>query len=124
MRNMLVTLFAVTLALVAGAALAQEPPGVPDTRAVNPAPGASNAYLGHSPEAYYNIEGRLAETEQRAASLPASQRQRALREIRAIRGEASTQRKRHGELREWDYENLNYRLDKVISQFPRLAGGQ
>ena len=95
--------------------------GAPKHRDADPAPGRSGAYLGHSPDEFYNIDGRIARIEQRAASLGPDQRGRALKMIQAVRTEQATRRKRKGELSDWDIEHLNHRLDEVVRKFPELA---
>lgn len=119
----------VSSAALAGAApaLAQEltpgsSPGIPSYRAVNPAPDAPGPYVGTSPQAFYNTDARIAAVEQQAQSLPPSQRRRALAAIRSIRSEEREQIARHGELRDWAREHLNYRLDQLIREIPGLRG--
>ena len=48
---------------------------------------------------------------------------RAVREIRSIRAFAQRQQARHGELRDWDREAINTRLERVLPR-PRIARGR
>ncbi len=96
--------------------------GIPGPQSVNPAPGAAGPYVGHGPHAFYDVDQRIADVTQRAASLPAAQRRQAETALKSIRGEEATQKQRHGELRDWDRENLNYKLDQLAQKFPSLAG--
>ena len=100
-------------------------PGIDSARAVNPAPGAGeHPYVGHSENAFYNVEERIARVEQRAQGLRGAQKRRALSGIRSIRAELATQQARHGEVRDWDREHLNKRLDALEGQvgLPRGNG--
>jgi hypothetical protein len=100
---------------------AQASPGIPGPEAVNPAPGAQGPYVGSGKQGFYDIDQRIAAVSQQAASLPAAQRRRAMAQIKAIRSEEATQRARHGELRDWDRENISDKLDKLTQQFPSLG---
>lgn len=116
----------------ASAALAQpEPPpqwtpgsapGIAEGRAVDPAPNAPGPYMGHGPQAFYDVDQRIAAVESRLGALRPASRRRAAAGLRSIRAEEATQRARHGgELRDWDREHLNRRLDQLIGQVPGLA---
>lgn len=126
MRKTFATLFAGTLLLVGGAAWAYAPPygdagpGTPSSEAVDPAPGAAKPYLGVGYSFFYHPNERMAAIEQRLDSLSPSERQRARAVLRSAQAEERTQIARHGELRDWDYENINYRLNKLERQFPEL----
>ena len=129
LRHMLSASVLFGVALIGAApALGQEltpgsAPGIPESRAVDPAPGAPGPYVGHSPKAFYDTDGRISAVEQRIGSLPPAQRRRAMAGLRSIRAEEATQRQRHGgELRDWDREHLNRRLDQLEGQFPGLRG--
>jgi hypothetical protein len=100
---------------------AQASPGIPGPDAVNPAPGAHGPYVGSGKQGFYDIDQRIAAVSQQAASLPAAQRRRAMAQIKAIKSEEATQRARHGELRDWDRENISDKLDKLAQQFPSLS---
>jgi hypothetical protein len=100
---------------------AQASPGIPGPEAVNPAPGAHGPYVGSGKQGFYDIDQRIAAVSQQAASLPAAQRRRAMAQIKAIKSEEATQRARHGELRDWDRENISDKLDKLTQQFPSLS---
>ena len=90
-------------------------PGTPS--GVDPAPGAGeHPFAGHSADAFYNVEQRIARVEVRAQSLRGMQRHRALGVIRSIKAELAIQRARHGEVRDWDREHLNRRLDVLDGQ--------
>jgi hypothetical protein len=92
-------------------------PGIGGARAVNPAPGAGDhPYVGHSEGAFYDVEHRIARVEQRAQSLRGAQRRKALSGIKSIKAELATQEARHGEVRDWDREHLNKRLDALEDQ--------
>lgn len=97
-------------------------PGIPGPQSVNPAPGAPGPYVGHGPHAFYDVDTRIANVTQRAASLPPAQRRDAEAALKSIRAEEATQKQRHGELRDWDRENLNYKLDQLAQKYPSLAG--
>jgi hypothetical protein len=130
MRKAFATLFAGTLLLAGGAAKAYAPqygdagPGIPGSEAVDPAPGASKPYLGVGYSFFYHPNERMAEIERRLDSLSPSERQRARAALRSVQAEERAQIARHGELRDWDYENINYRLNKLEQRFPELLVDQ
>ncbi len=96
--------------------------GIPGPEAVNPAPGATGAYVGAGPQGFYDVDARLQAVAGRVAALPPAQRRRANARIRQIRAEEATQRARHGgELRDWDRENMTQKLDQLVQQFPPLS---
>lgn len=88
----------------------------------DPAPGAVSAYVGKSPGAFYDVEARIDRVSERInaarashALSPGAARQ-AMASLRAIKSEAAFRRQRHGgELRDWDRELLNQRLDRVAA---------
>jgi hypothetical protein len=80
-------------------------PGVTSARAVNPAPGAA-------------VE-QLAKTR-----LTGAKRRQAMAEITSIKAELATQVARHGDLRDWDRENLNHRLNQLEAQVGLGPQGQ
>ena len=94
--------------------------GIPGPEAVNPAPNATGPYVGAGPHAFYAVDARIASVSDGVQALPPGPRRRASVELRQIRAEESTQRARHGELRDWDREHLNTRLDALVQQFPAL----
>ena len=99
-------------------------PGVDSARAVNPAPGAAGPYVGHSENAFYNVQARIDRVEQRARTqLSGARQHKALADIKSVRAELATQEARHGEVRDWDRENLNHRLDQLEAEvgLPRQA---
>lgn len=94
-----------------------------DRRPVDPAPGAEGPYVGHHPATFYNTADRIVRIERRLAGLRTAQRRRAYAEMRSIRAEERTQRaKNGGELRDWDRERLNVRLDALVRRYPGLEG--
>ena len=98
--------------------------GIDSYRAVNPAPGAGDhPYVGHSENAFYNVRERIQRVEQRAEGLRGGQRRRALSGIRSIKSELARQEARHGEVRDWDREHLNKRLDALEDQVGLARGG-
>ena len=120
-------LLAVGLTLVGGATGASAQPGgdagspgIPGPEAVNPAPGATGAYVGAGPQAFYDVDARIAAVADRIQALPPAQRRRAGTALHQIRAEEATQRARHGELRDWDRESLNTKLDSLVAQFQGL----
>jgi hypothetical protein len=79
-------------------------------------PGAPTAYAGVSKEAFYSVEQRMSAIEQRLRSMGRAAG-RALAQMRSIRAFETQQRARHGgELRDWDREALNVRLDRLVQQ--------
>ncbi len=125
----ILVLLAAGLTLVGGATVAsaqpgvdEASPGIPGPEAVNPAPNAAGAYVGAGPQAFYDVDARIAAVADRLAALPPAQRRRAGAALHQIRAEESTQRARHGELRDWDRESLNTKLDGLVAQFPGLRG--
>ena len=103
-------------------------PGIDSAHAVNPAPGAGDhPYVGHSENAFYDVEQRIARVDQRARTQLSGARQRkAMAELASIKSELATQKARHGEVRDWDRENLNHRLDQLEDQvgLPRQVAAQ
>lgn len=81
-------------------------------------PHAPGAYAGHGPNAFYDVDARISRMEERTSGMRGPQARRVRAELRAIRGMEATQRQRHGgELRDWDREALNTRLDRLEAQF-------
>ncbi len=101
-------------------------PGIDSASAVNPAPGAGeHPYVGHSENAFYNVEQRIARVEERAKTQLTGVKQRqAMAGIRSIRAELATQQARHGDVRDWDREHLNRRLDTLEAEVGLPRGGQ
>lgn len=80
-------------------------------------PRAPNAYAGVSKDAFYSVEQRMNAIEQRIRSM-GRRGVRAMAAMRQIRGFEAQQRRRHGgELRDWDREALNVRLDRLVQQY-------
>ncbi len=94
--------------------------GIPGAEAVDPAPGAQGPYVGAGREGFYDVDARIAAISARLTGLRPSQRRAAKSQIAQIRGEEATQRARHGDLRDWDRENINAKLDHLLQQFPAL----
>ena len=99
---------------------AREAPGIPGPDAVNPAPGMHGPYVGAGRHNFYDVDARIAAVSQRVQQLSPGQRRSAKAQLRQIKSEEATQRARHGDLRDWDRENLNDKLDKLVQQFPSL----
>lgn len=97
--------------------------GVPSDQAVNPAPGARGPYVGDGANAFYDVDARISAVGQEITALPSSQRRKAASALKSIKAEEATQIHRHGELRDWDRENLNHRLDQLAQQYPILGAG-
>ncbi len=92
-------------------------PGVDSAHAVNPAPGAVGPYVGHSENAFYDVQARIDRVEQRAKTqLTGAKQRQAMADIKSIKAELATQEARHGDVRDWDRENLNHRLDLLEAQ--------
>ena len=97
--------------------IGQVGPGIDSAHAVNPAPGAAGPYVGHSENAFYNVQARIDRVEQRAKTqLSGAKQRQAMADIKSVRAELATQQARHGEVRDWDRENLNHRLDQLEAQ--------
>jgi hypothetical protein len=97
-------------ALIGSPALAQTMAG----DGVDPAPGAAGPYLGAPPQAFYDVDSRMAAMEARIQALSGQTATSAASELRAIRALAATQRARHGgELRDWDREAITVRLNRL-----------
>jgi hypothetical protein len=92
----------------------EQGPGIDSANAVNPAPGSGeHPYVGHSENAFYNVEQRIGRVEQRAAALTGAKKRKAMSGLKSIKAELATQEARHGEVRDWDREHLNKRLDAL-----------
>ncbi len=99
----------------------RESAGIPGPDAVNPAPGARGPYVGAGRHHFYDVDARISNVSGRIQSLPRGEQRQAMAQIHRIRSEEATQRARHGNLRDWDRENLNHKLDNLVQQFPSLA---
>ncbi len=100
-------------------------PGVTSARAVNPAPGAAGPYLGLGETAFHHVRARIDRVEQLAKTrLTGAKRRQAMAEITSIKAELATQVARHGDLRDWDRENLNHRLNQLEAQVGLGPQGQ
>ena len=85
-----------------------------------PDPGAPSAYAGASKQAFYDVEQRMDAVEMRIRSMGrgGAGAMAAMRQIRAF---AAQQKARHGgELRDWDREAINLRLDQLVGRY-RIA---
>jgi hypothetical protein len=99
----LLTVAAAAAALYALPALAQD--GGAD-------PHAPDAYAGAPKQAFYDVDGRIAAIEQRLGGGRGNARARAV--LNQIKAFEAQQRARHGgELRDWDREAINTRLDRL-----------
>lgn len=90
------------------------------------AQSGDDAYGGHRPGAFYDLDRREAAIEGRIrdaaehGEIGGVQARRAFAQLRAIRGEEAFRRGRHdGELRDWDRELLTRRLDQLAAGLPR-----
>ena len=108
----LLPMLAILSATLAGApALAQD--GGPDT-------GAPTAYAGASKDGFYSVEQRMDNVEMRIRAMGRGGA-RAMAAMRQIRAFAAQQKARHsGELRDWDREAINLRLDQLVGRY-RIA---
>jgi hypothetical protein len=98
-------------------------PGLPGPESVNPAPGATGAYAGHSEHAFYDVRGRIAKVEARiGANLQGADKRKAMSQLASIKSEERSQIARHGSLLDWARENLNHKLDLLVQAYPSLAG--
>ncbi len=90
-------------------------PGIDSAYAVNPAPGAGDhPYVGHGESAFYDVKARIDRVEDRAKTqLTGAKQKKAMADIKGVRAELATQEARHGEVRDWDREHLNKRLDAL-----------
>ncbi|MBE7219064.1 MAG: hypothetical protein INR64_11385 [Caulobacteraceae bacterium] len=111
-------------ALLAAPALAQPlaSPGVPNSQAVNPAPGATRPFLGH-PKTFYDPAQRLQDIDARAAALPPGEQHRVSMDVQRIHAFADQQRARHGgALRDWDRERMTRMMNDLVRKYPELKG--
>jgi hypothetical protein len=84
--------------------------GGPDT-------GAPSAYAGATKEGFYDVERRMDTVEQRIHAMGRGGA-RAMAAMRQIRAFAAQQKARHdGELRDWDREAINLRLDQLVGRY-------
>ncbi len=81
-------------------------------------PRARDAYAGVSRDGFYAVMQQLDAAERQVRRNP-----RSLREIRSIRAFANQQQARHGELRDWDREAINTRLERVMPRSRVARGG-
>ena len=72
-------------------------------------PRAPDAYAGMSRDGFYAVQQQLD-----AASAQVRGDRRALAEIRSLRAFAQLQFARHGEIRDWDREEINTRLARIL----------
>jgi hypothetical protein len=85
---------------------------------VDPAPGATDGYVGAGKQAFYSVEQRMAALEARVAAGRAPRAVRA--ELAALKAfEARQRARRGGELRDWDREAMSARLNRIE---PMVAG--
>lgn len=80
-------------------------------------PRAPDAFAGVSKEAFYSVEQRMGAIEQRIRAM-GRRGFAAMAQMRQIRGFERQQRARHGgELRDWDREAINVRLDRLVGRY-------
>jgi hypothetical protein len=109
----LLALAACAAALSAAPALAQD--GGAD-------PHAADAYAGASKQQFYDVDGRIAALEQRIGAMGrgGARIRAALNQVKAF--EAQQRARHNGELRDWDREAINTRLDRVEALLGGRAG--
>jgi hypothetical protein len=106
----LIALAFVSASLVALPAIAQD--GGAD-------PHAPTAYAGASKQGFYDVEQRMDNVENRIRAM-GPRGSRAMAAMRQVRAFAAQQKARHGELRDWDREAINLRLDQLVGRY-RIA---
>ena len=125
--------FLVSLAVCGGAAAQMQPgppadpatatapmqpqAGVTSAQAVDPAPGASGPYVGHSENAFYDVQARIDRVQTRVDALAGARKAQANKQLASIKSELATQKARHGSVRDWDRENINKRLDRLEARY-------
>jgi hypothetical protein len=111
------------LAFAATAASAQTkaPPapvpaaGGADTNATGPYAGAGG------PHGFYDVQSRIDQMQQAAASLPPAKGHRVTAQLKTIRSDLKFRMGRHnGELRDFDREVISEKLDRLAAQYPEL----
>ena len=109
-------------ALFVAALLAAAPLSVALAQDGGADPHAPDAYAGASKPAVYDVDARIANMEAKARALPARESHRAMAALAAIKGFEHGQLARHGgELRDWDREAVNVRLDRLQASMPSLG---
>ncbi len=106
---------AITLA-IAGAGLPQA--GLAQAALANDGPyaGASRTDFYHPSDRIAQIEGQIQQ-----GALSGAKARRALAELTAIRQDLKYRIARHnGDLRDWDRELINQKLDALVKQYPAL----
>ena len=91
--------------------------GVASAQAVDPAPGAHGPYVGHSENAFYDVDARITRVQTRVDGLTGAKKLQANNKLSAIKSELATQKARHGSVRDWDRENINKQLDKLETDY-------
>jgi hypothetical protein len=80
-------------------------------------PGANTPYAGTSKQDFYDVDQRMNAIEQQIKARGHSGA-RAMAAMRSIRSFEATQRARHGgQLRDWDREAINVRLDQLVGRY-------
>src|SRR3954471_7264965 len=98
MKSLISVAMVCSAALVASGAKAQaiHPDGA------DPAPGAVSAYVGKSPNNFYDVEARIDRVTERVSAAASNRRisagaaRQAMSSLRAIKNEAASRRQRHG----------------------------
>src|SRR3569833_1419380 len=80
-------------------------------------PGAPTAYAGATKHGFYDVEQRMDNVESRIRAMGrgGAQAMAAMREIRAFAAEQKASL--NGQLRDWDRETINLRLDKLVGRY-------
>ena len=82
-----------------------------------PNPGAPTAFAGASKHGFYDVDQRIASVEQRIKAMGRSGAG-AMAAMRSIHAFEAQQRARHnGELRDWDREAINLKLDQLVGRY-------
>jgi len=80
-------------------------------------------YAGTSRREFYQPDDRInqIQSEIQRGALAGSQARHAMAQLTAIRGELKYRVARHnGDLRDWDRELINQKLDALVAQYPAL----
>ena len=81
-------------------------------------PDAPTAYAGVSASAFYSVDQRISDLQQRISTLGGRVRGQAMAALNGVKAFEAMQRSRHnGELRDWDREAINTRLDRLAARY-------
>lgn len=106
--------------MIAAAVMATSSVACAGERWSSPAPGIHGPYDGAGRRDFYHVTARLDTLEGRLDQLNGPQRARAAVALRSIGGELATQRRRHGELRDWDRERATAQMNALLERYPIL----